>query len=130
MTTTGNTQRDEMARDIFFADHPKAPKGHLREEWEALGRSTQAGATYAHDIADGLIANGYGKQRTITTVKELDALPDRTAILTEQGDCFQADRRSNGSNWWSDPWSPRIRVSMDIALPATVLHDPEVEAAA
>lgn len=62
MTTINEgTQRDELARDIFFADNAHAPKDRLQEDWEALGRSTQVGPTYAYAIADSLIAKGYRK---------------------------------------------------------------------
>lgn len=78
------------------------------------------------DAKDTLIAAGYRKPRTITTVEELDALGRSAAILA-----------SNGAVWVNDgdseePWASLaedfqggpVWVNGDgIELPATVLHE-------
>ena len=120
MTTYLEAQRDEMARDIFFADNANAPKGRIQEDWEALGRSTQAGKTYAYAIADGLIVNGYRKPRVITTVGNMAGLSDGTVFRTASGGVFEVRDghmvRTDSKTWWSPlaDW-----------LPATVLWEPE-----
>jgi hypothetical protein len=76
---------------------------------------------------DNLIVAGYAKPRTITTAEELDMLGANAAILA-----------ANGCVWVNDgddeePWAslaedfhggPIWANAADIALPATVLHEP------
>lgn len=73
--------------------------------------------------ADAIIAAGYTKPRTITTVEELDALPNGSFIETEQGGYWQADKRGHGEIWWLEPGNPRSSLSEDLTLPATVLWE-------
>ena len=79
MTEPSTTQRDELALDIFLADNARQPEAEALVDWETALHIT-AGITYAHGIADGLIAKGYSKPRTITTVEELDALPRGSVV--------------------------------------------------
>lgn len=127
MTTTENGQRDELARDIFFADNAHAPKDRIQEDWEALGRSTQAGATYAYAIADGLIAKGYRKPRIITTVEELDALPIHSVIMDGTGDgiVYRKMHQAQDGVQWYEPGYVLNWDSLEITLPATILHEPK-----
>jgi hypothetical protein len=53
-------QRDELARDIFLADNVNAPAGLMEDEWD----NNKGDETYAHAIADALIAKGYTKTRS------------------------------------------------------------------
>ena len=47
----------DLARDIFLADNSNAPAGMMEKEWDAEPTKF----SYAHMIADGLLAAGYGK---------------------------------------------------------------------
>lgn len=66
-------------------------------------------------IADAVLNAGYRKPRTITTVEELDALPEDSII--REGESVVATRI--GDSWWypTGPFEPN--------LPVTVLHNPE-----
>jgi len=66
-------------------------------------------------VADAVLAAGYRKLRTITTVEELEALPEDSII--REGESVVATRI--GNSWWypTGPFEPN--------LPVTVLHNPE-----
>lgn len=68
---------------------------------------------------------GYRKPRTITTVEELDALPDAVLVLTEQGGYWESIKRMDGKNWWKEPGARNVSPSEDLTLPATVLYEPQ-----
>lgn len=53
--------RDELALDIFLADNGNIPEGELRQDWMDAPDQHRP---YAQNIADGLIAKGYGKLAT------------------------------------------------------------------
>ena len=55
------TERDELAKEIFLADNWRWSQDAALKDWDALSNSAQRGSTYAHHIADGLIAKGYRK---------------------------------------------------------------------
>ena len=55
------TDRFELAKDIFLADNWKDRDAAL-QDWAAITLA-QGDRTYAHAIADGLIALGYRKVR-------------------------------------------------------------------
>ena len=48
------------------------------------------------DLAEEIIAAGFHRDRTVTTVEELDALPDGSVVLNADGDALQ----NNGEIWW------------------------------
>lgn len=81
-------------------------------------------ATQDYGLADALIADGWTKPRTITTVEELDALPIGSVVLDVEGDvCERA-----GGGWTGiikersmDSWLLTGAEAID--LPATVLYD-------
>lgn len=56
------TQRDELARTVFIIDNRLA--SNPARVWDEADSDTRY---YAYAIADGLIAAGYTKPRTITT---------------------------------------------------------------
>jgi len=53
------TDRYELAKDIFLADNWKN-RDEALQDWQAV-MLAQGDRTYAHAIADGLIAAGYRK---------------------------------------------------------------------
>jgi hypothetical protein len=91
------TERDELARDIFLSDNWKAP---VELDWEKL-QTVQKGDTYAHHIAEGLIAKGYRKPATVTTPEALDALPEESAVALIWNDGTNAVilQKEDGC-WW------------------------------
>lgn len=56
-----NTEREELALDIFLADNGNIPEASLRQDWDEWPRQCRP---YAYNIADGLIAKGYRKEPT------------------------------------------------------------------
>lgn len=67
------------------------------------------------DAADVILDAGYRKPCTITTLEELDALPDYAVI------CYHDE--SDGANY---PITARdARLGWDTWLPAAVLHNPK-----
>lgn len=121
MSTVG-TPRYQLAKDIFMADNADAPSPE--REWDIATTKEHA---YAYGIADGLIAAGYRKPRTITSVEELDALPDGAIVLDYYEDvCVLEDSAAAGyrdthSRTWSQPDGT---VNLSVSLPATVLYEP------
>jgi len=63
------------------------------------------------------------KPRTITTVEELNALPNGSIILEVDGNPLRANREG-GRNWWLDG-PDAMSGSPLIPLPVTVLHEPK-----
>lgn len=116
---SNTTQRDELALDIFLADNGNIPEGELRQDWvDAPDRHRP----YAQNIADGLIAKGYRKPRTIETVEELDALDVMAVILSGEGAVFE---KCHGG--WIETGRGGVMDSEDITLPVVILWEPEVE---
>ena len=123
MTTTNkDAQRDQLAllvHDAQYGESDVTPR-----YWPL----------HIHKAADAILAADYRKPRTITTVEGLDALPMGAAIL----DTHRAVWVNDGDT--VAPWAslgegdseggPIWVHSVDIALPATVLHEPEAEVAA
>jgi len=79
--------------------------------------------------ADAIIAAGYRKPRTITTVEELDALPVDSVVGDWTARVYQKDAEEEAPEfpWWMMPGDQRRYPAKRITLPATVLHEPEAE---
>lgn len=75
-----------------------------------------------HAAADAILAAGYRKLRTITTVDELDALQHGSIVINKLGEAIS----KYGEHWFFPGVKHRFAVSA-IALPASILHVPEVE---
>lgn len=71
-----------------------------------------------------VIALEAAEPRTITTVEELDALPNWSAILDDSGDVAQ-----KLSGWWHFPETSPVGPSKVLKYSAsvTVIHEPEAE---
>ena len=54
------TLREEFARDIFLADNSSVPEEVARKDWDENRELND----YAFEIADRLIAKGYGERAT------------------------------------------------------------------
>ena len=81
-------------------------------------------------LAHHLHSIGYRKARTITTAEELDALPVGSAVGDSAGFLYEryADDEDPKFNYWFIPGDRRPYSTRRIALPATVLHEPEAQA--
>lgn len=108
---SNNEQRDELARVIVFAHGEDA--------------EVECPCEQDLEVADAIIAAGYRKPRTITTVEELDALPNWSAILDDSGDVAQ-----KLSGWWHFPETSPVGSSKVLKYSATVtvIHEPTTEA--
>jgi hypothetical protein len=72
--------------------------------------------------ADAILAAGYRKPRTITTVEELDALPAGSMILDSDPDALL---RTESGGWYSVHVGDHFPYSSSaITHPATVFHEP------
>jgi hypothetical protein len=70
-------------------------------------------------IADAVLAAGYRAQRTITTVEELEALPDGSAVLDRYGDVS-----TKHAHWWHGyETSPLLSSKVAKFGPLTVIHE-------
>lgn len=76
--------------------------------------------------ADAILAAGYRKPRTITTVEELDRL-GRGSTIVEPGGCVWVNDGQSEDPWASfgeDPWGGPIWTdSSRITLPVTVIRE-------
>lgn len=78
-------------------------------------------------VADAILAAGYRKSRTITTVEELDALPTSTVVMdgTGEGVVYRKMHQAQDGVQWYEPGYALNWDSLEIKLPATVLYTPE-----
>lgn len=105
-------ERDELARII------KSP-----ENFDGGPVSCGPNDVYAARTADAILAAGYRKPRQVTTVEELDALPNGTVVMDCHGEVARKltygwrvlVSESGFDAWLSDPLE-------ETYLPATVLH--------
>ena len=118
MTTSPEAQRDELAREIFITDNARSLDPAVL--WD---EADQERMHYAEVIADGLLAAGYRKPRTITTVEELDALPVGSVVMDADAYVGRKERDTGGSEWGVS-LHKYSKESRAFTLPATVLWEP------
>lgn len=111
-----SAERDELARDIFIADNWRFDLEVIEEQWKRAPH--QPDFRYAHAIASALIAKGYRRPRTVTTVEELDALPIGSVVLDRSGKAWHS---LGTREWWVGGVTIRGGHPREL-LPATVLH--------
>lgn len=116
-----NTQREELAREIFIADNSGQPREHSLKDWAAYNIATAE--TYAHNIADGLIAAGWTKPRTITTTEELKGSHAGTLLREPDGDVWSIDGSTDRLFLIYDG-ADTTYDDHELILPATVLWEP------
>ena len=113
--STETTQREEFAHDVFLADNSNALPNVAEKDWD----ENREHHDYAFEIADRMIAAGYRKPRTITTIGDMAGLADRSVFRTAEGHVFEVQGghllRTDSTTWWSPlaSW-----------LPITVLDEP------
>lgn len=124
--STKTTQREDFARDVFLADNAEAPEEQMLRNWAERDTNVE----YAYVIADGLIARDYRKPRMITTVEELDALPDESVVRSDFGVIHEKRVEFDTSRVvWVCPGDTDEHTAGKITLPATVLWEPAADAA-
>ena len=74
------------------------------------------------EVADAILAAGYRKPQQVTTVEELDALPDGSIVMDARRLCCEGLRTMGSGNVWRAMGPAQVRRSKEIPLPATVLH--------
>ena len=67
-------EREELAWNVFRADNTNAPTDIAEAEWDRI----KGNETYAHMIADGLLAAGYRKAERAT---EFGTIFNRAAVF-------------------------------------------------
>ena len=109
--------RDELAELIATTKYKS-----LRPSWAE--REDRSPVKYfSRKQADAILAAGYSKPRTITTAEELKAEYEGLVVLDAEGMVWKIDGKS--SQWVNIEDGDSERYSDDdIALPATVLHEP------
>ncbi len=103
---------DAEGRELVQSIHDRQEQ--RRELFQLiLGRTTTK-------AVERILAAGYRKLRTITTVEELDALPDMTVVRSKAGTIANivGDR---AYVFGFEGSAPRV----SLALPATILHEGE-----
>jgi len=84
---------------------------------------------FCGDVEAAVLAAGYRRPRTVTTVEELDALPEGTVIRDASG--VVRDRFNDSETdaaLWLRPGASGWMLSRNFGdknFPATVLHEPE-----
>ncbi|WP_341394046.1 hypothetical protein [Arthrobacter sp. G119Y2] len=106
-------QCNEMVRDLAAA-------------YGDLGTATSADV----EAAAALLAAGYRKPRTITTVEELDTLPVEAVVRSHVGVVWEKGEFPDEPEFpfWTTPGTNHEYPASHISLPATVLWEPEAEA--
>lgn len=116
--------REELAKMLFVTDNHNATGADA--EWEFLQQTPKYLAAY-HQMADAILAAGYSKPRQVSTVEELDALPDESVIKVRSGQVWEAAKLTDGENIWRT-FGPAKVLSSEVlgrwSLPATVLYEP------
>lgn len=115
------SDRDELAEMLANTRYPNLiPAWNDREDRSPV-------KYFSRKQADALIAAGYTKPRTITSVEELDALRFQAVILDAYDTPYVCERhRTDGSrNEWKPSGMDHLLESDDVLFhgPATVLHE-------
>ena len=90
------------------------------EHWDA-GRAGWSRYQSYPRLARAILAAGYRRPRVVTTVSELDALPDKAVVRDSSGDV--AEKR--GSVWCAFETAPMTNHRLAKYAPILVLHEPE-----
>jgi len=118
------TDRDELARDLGNALDASSDEYFGYSDTKSVSWTTLDGKWDLRETADHLIAAGYRKPRTITTVEELDALPEASVITDKSGGVWW----KVGDGWWPHTSWPGWDGRPDAVLkhgPINLLYVPE-----
>ena len=117
-----SAERDELAK-VIYTSH----RGNTQVDLLDNRRLQGSQLAWARLAADTLIASGWTKPRAITTVEELDALPNASLILDGKDQYREGLTSIEGRNWWRTMGPARVLASKEVDLPATVLYEPEAQ---
>ncbi|MFJ4287997.1 hypothetical protein ACIPY0_20340 [Paenarthrobacter nicotinovorans] len=125
-----STERDELAKLAFVAGSPRS-EADANADWTLLSERTLQPETRAlaaqYRIAGAVLAAGYRKPRTVTTVEELVGLEDPTTILVDYtGHPYQWEIGMDGSEGWitTHDHAPITSHHLWRFAPLTVLREP------
>ena len=110
-----SNERDELAK-VIYTSHRDNTQVDLLDNRRLQGSQL----AWARLAADTLIASGWRKPRTITTAEEVRNLPNDSVLLSDEGGVFQFD-----FGLWREVGTRDSMGANDIALPATVIYEPE-----
>lgn len=112
--------RDELAKLLFVVDNRDALDAET--EWRTAKPEYQ---DYAYILADAILAAGYTKPRTVTTVEELDALAVGSVVLDGAEYVARKERGGDAPNW-AVTLHKFSNDASALSLPATVLYEPTI----
>ena len=119
---TNQSQKDELIQIIWDgAVDDRTKSGMNMKNVPVVRPKVEA-------LADAVLAAGYRRPRTVTTVEELDALPTGTVVLADNHRHYLQEWRLSFQKWDDGDWHRGARSGSthpDNFLPATVLHEPE-----
>ena len=112
----------DAANAVLAAGYRKHCANTTNEAREEMLLEVEAAYESEVPVVDYLIAAGYSKPRTITTVEELDDLPVGSVILDPIGLSLH---KNEFTGWGASNGAKNITAEMlrNEALPATVLHE-------
>ena len=93
--------RDELALEVFIADNSGQTREASLTDWRMLSTASTA---YAHRIADGLLAAGYGKMPVEPVAWHHTPEPEGVQVVNDDTDNEGEDqnrwaRTNNGTGW-------------------------------
>jgi hypothetical protein len=86
----------------------------IDDRWHGYGYNPQG-------AADAILAAGYQRPRTITTVEELDEMPAWSVVRSDTATIWE-----KFNDFWAETLTIGRHPSDHISLPAKVLYEPEV----
>lgn len=110
--------RDELVK-VIYTSH----RGNTQVDLIDNRRLQGSQLAWARLAADALVASGWQKPRSITTVEELDALPFEAVVRDAEGHVLERWGDADEVLWTTvmvNAFIPRDA----IALPAAVLYEP------
>lgn len=119
---------EHVADVLFDAGYRKRPSVDTDGLAELIyGVNSGKYGDYCHheETADAILAAGWRKSRMITTIDELNTLPDESVIRTRRGDILELDEHRTDS--WRNGYKPGwdiVAIATEYDLPAIVLWEP------
>lgn len=113
--------RESLARALYVSRRPGST-------WEYMtARQKESYLRSADRLVNHFELLGYQKARSVTTLEEVDALPFESVIRDAEGHVLERWGEPEENLWVTVMVNAYIERD-DIALPATVLHEPAAAA--
>lgn len=115
--------RDELALELFVGDNGNQPRETSIADWEHFLAEDKfhRGVEHYKALAEYALDAGFRKHRTITTVEELDALPNFAVVIDADMDVWQ----KRGAIWVTHETAYHDSNRLARYGPFTVLYEPE-----